>query len=132
MFKKNKKVIISSCDNLSRISFRDKNDFLHRVEGPADIEFNSVSGKIYSMQWRIHGLPHRIGGPACITRYSIEWWLNGKCHRLDGPAVIYPKNPNKSFMYNWYIDGVMYDTELDWFEDLSEELQMDYLFKKNK
>jgi hypothetical protein len=61
---------------------RDKDNNLHREDGPASIYENG------SMHWRRHGKLHRVDGPAIINENMQQWWYNGKLHRLDGPAII--------------------------------------------
>ena len=45
-------------------------------------------------------LPHRLDGPAEITRGETRWCWEGRLHRIDGPALI------KGSTYCWYIFGI--------------------------
>lgn len=65
----------------------------HRIDGPATIDNSGV-------EWRQNGLRHRIGGPAVIwSNGDREWWVNGKRHRTDGPAII------RKDEQEWWING---------------------------
>jgi hypothetical protein len=67
--------------NNNKILWCDENNELHRIGGPAVIEEHSV-------QWRRHGLLHRICGPAIERMYYhapsafnvvyTEYWLEGE------------------------------------------------------
>ena len=71
---------------------------------------------------------HNLEGPAILYFNGYkEWWQNGRPHRLDGPSCI---SPTGSKM--WHIRGVCYYTEQKWFEALSKEDQIAYLFKMEK
>lgn len=71
---------------------------------------------------------HRVGSPAVLYSNGYkEWWQNGQPHRLDGPSCLSPSGNTY-----WHIRGVEYDTEQEWFEALSKEDQIFYLFKMEK
>ena len=81
--------------------WRNKDDELHRLDGPA-IEFAN-GGK----QWYQNGKLHRNDGPAVEYANGDKWWYqNGKLHRLDGPAVEW-KSGNKY----WYQNGKLIKAE---------------------
>lgn len=63
--------------------------------------------------WTRRGLPHKIGGPALITRigrYYEEWWYkNGKLHRMDGPAyVVIDRITGVTKEERWYCCGYLH------------------------
>lgn len=76
------------------VSYFDKNDKLHREDGPAFIEFSDDENPI-SEQWYIRGRKGRKDGPA-ETRYYLngkpklqKWFINGSFGRKDGgPTVV--------------------------------------------
>lgn len=57
------------------IEYFDEKGYLHRKDGPAWT--SKVTGRI---EWWIHGVRHRLDGPAIIDpRHDIEtYWVNGK------------------------------------------------------
>lgn len=76
--------------------------------------------------WYYHGLLHRVDGPAYFnseTCYS-EWWYMGCRHRVDGPAIIYPDGT-----YLWCYNNKNYSCKEEWFNALTKEEQVSYLFK---
>lgn len=74
--------------------FYDEDDQLHREDGPA-----VMAGDIEV--WYIHGVRHRVDGPAYYNSQGYKEWIrNGKCHREDGPAVIHTDGSCE-----WYING---------------------------
>ncbi len=97
------------------------NGQLHRVDGPATKQYHSNS-------WWHNGKLHRLGGPAVeYINGSKEWWLNGERHRVDGPAV-YNKGLN---FYRFYLNNFSYNED-EWFNALTEEQKLSYLFKKGE
>lgn len=77
------------------IRYRNKNNQLHRVHGPAII---------YSDERRIwyqNGVLHRDGGPAinCANGDKL-WYHRGISHREDGPAIEYSSGEKE-----WWING---------------------------
>jgi len=107
---------------LSRVIWVNESGELHRVEGPAILYFNGAK------EWWVDGKKHRIDGPAVERPNGYkEWWLNGTPHKLDGPSCISPTG-----FKMWHIRGIVYDTEQKWFEALSNEDQISYLFKMEK
>lgn len=88
-------------------------DNLHREDGPA-IELANNRGE----SWWIHGLIHRVGGPAVIYGWGErQWWINGKRHREDGPAIVCQGLDDE-----WWIDGVRLSPEKEsimnvWYEN---------------
>ena len=64
-------IIYNDGKNSSK-EWRDKNDQLHREDGPAII-YNSGTKK-----WFQHGLCHREDGPAVVTSTGrLRWWIKG-------------------------------------------------------
>lgn len=57
-------------------------------------------------EWRDEdNLLHRIDGPAFINRYGDEQWeYHGKMHRIDGPAVIWRRFPQ--IEYRYFVNGI--------------------------
>lgn len=61
-------------------------DKLHRngADGPAAIFGDG------NLEWREHGVLHRVGGPAKIYPDGmLEWYQNGVLHNDNGPARLY-------------------------------------------
>lgn len=69
---------------LTRQSWKNENGFLHRIDGPALITYETK-------QWWINGFLHREDGPAIENddgkKQSKVWYINGYKHRIDGPAL---------------------------------------------
>ena len=59
----------------------DDDGLRHRDNGAA-IKWTDGNKEYY-----IHGIRHRIGGPAFIWGKSYQYWVDGELHRIDGPAV---------------------------------------------
>ena len=78
------------------------------------------------IEWRNKtGKLHRVDGPAIEWRDGDrEWYINDELHRLDGPAIEFYDGTVK-----WYINGKICN-EQEWFELLSEEQKLNFLFKK--
>jgi len=98
----------------------------HRLDGPAreydDEEGEWICGR---KEWSLNGRLHRVDGPAIEWNNGHkEWFFNGSRHRLDGPAI---ESQSGGSQY-WYIMGEQYP-EKEWFEMLTEEQKLDYLFK---
>ena len=51
--------------------WKNENDELHRVDGPAFEDSNK------NYKWYLNGKHHRIGGPAIIYGKYEEFWLDG-------------------------------------------------------
>ena len=101
-----------------RIEWMNDKGELHRFNGPA-VEYNN--GTKY---WYQNGYLHRLDGPAAeYFNGDKRWFQNGDPHRLDGPAVEYVNGPKC-----WYINGERY-SEQKWFEALTEDEKIAYLFK---
>lgn len=91
---------------------------LHRVDGPA-IEYNKGT-----KEWYLNGKRHREDGPAVdCTNGTKEWYVSGKLHRVDGPAIEYPNGE-----MDWLINGIQFSSQEEWFEALSKEDKITYLF----
>jgi len=79
----------------------------HRSDRVAERTLWFVEGeehaRIILEKYYLHGLKHRIGGPARYftsgDMYSLTWYAQGKKHRVDGPAV---EGPGAT---KWYIHG---------------------------
>lgn len=66
------------------IQYYNKDDQLHRINGPAVISPNG------NEEWWINGELHKEDGPA--VKYSsgtLAWFQNGLKHRIGGPAIIW-------------------------------------------
>jgi hypothetical protein len=88
---------------------------LHRIDGPAIVEFLS-NGKIKKTEWFIYGKRHRIKGPAIIydiaEKYTVnEWFCDGKRHRDNGPAYIKYHNDGHVVLEEWYNYGILHRIE---------------------
>ncbi len=126
--KQNRKVQIGSESGSSWIIHSDKYGHVHRVGAAAYIEFDSITREIKQESWKIHGKFHRLDGPA--VRWDDggrDWYINDELHRLDGPAMECANGEKY-----WYIMGKDYKTEEEWFNALTEQDQIAYLFKINK
>lgn len=100
------------------VEFRDGEDRLHRLDGPASEWSNGtlqwrLNGNLHrengpaivfidgSEQWYLDNKRHRVDGPAVIKADgTLEWWKEGVQHRLNGPAVIRPNGRNQ-----WWLNG---------------------------
>ena len=90
----------------------------HRIDGPA-IEY--VNG---TTMWCLNGLLHRVGGPAIeYVNRTKEWYQQGKRHRVDGPAIEWSNGSE-----GWYLEGNSYPSKEAWFNALTKEDQIAYLF----
>ncbi len=93
---------------------------LHRDDGP------SFEGSSEVKKWYQKGKLHRFDGPAYIFPDEFyQWFFNGKRHRVDGPAVEWANGE-----VEWYLYGFSYKSEEEWFNVLTEQDQVNYLFKK--
>lgn len=94
----------------------DNSRCLHRLDGPAQIDFYRGTLRDtrfkHSEMWYIHGHLHREDGP-CIQKWYPNgqikeemWCIDGKYSRNDGPATLrwYENNTIKDEY--WYINGV--------------------------
>ncbi len=71
-----------------------------------------------------NGELHRLDGPAVEFKNGKRcWYKNGYFHRLDGPAIEHSDGTKY-----WWLDGRLYSEE-KWFEALTFEKQIAYLFK---
>jgi hypothetical protein len=92
---------------------------LHRTDGPAAEWPNGTK------EWYFKGRMHRLDGPAIESHTGTkEWYYDGKLHRIDGPAVIL-ENKYES----WYLNGRYFPSKEAWFNALTKEEQIAYLFK---
>jgi len=92
------KKIRKEVDKYGTIRYYNKNDELHREDGPAVITNNG--GKF----WFINDKRHRNDGPAVeLSNGEKLWYKNGELHREDGPAM---EHPNGCKL--WFIEGEMY------------------------
>jgi len=92
------------------ILYYNKNNQLHREDGPAEIRYwkdGSTKGERYYIKGRLH----REKGPAAIWYRedgSIEkkcYYINNRLHREDGPAKIRYNSNNKP-RGAYYLNGV--------------------------
>ena len=82
-------------DEFNTIRWYNKQDQLHREDGPAVEHANG--GK----SWYRNGQCHREDGPAVECADGDKYWYrNGQFHREDGPAVEYADGRK-----SWYING---------------------------
>lgn len=106
------------------IYFLDSKGRYHRVGGPSYVRYDPFTRAVLVAEWNRHGVTHRVGGPAVICASLKEWWYKGKRHRVDGPATEWDNGKR-----SWFIMGVEYSTEEEWFSILSKKEQVNYLFK---
>ena len=60
------------------------NLYLEAVEEQPQMTTDEQGNK----QWRLHGVKHRVHGPAIERADGTKaWFLHGKRHRMDGPAI---------------------------------------------
>lgn len=91
---------------------------LHRLDGPA------VECDDGDKEWWVAGMRHREDGPAIEWSDGVkEWWVAGKRHREDGPAVIFGEK------CKWFLNGIRFSSKEAWFNALTIECQIAYLFK---
>jgi antitoxin component YwqK of YwqJK toxin-antitoxin module len=79
-------------------TYRLKNEKLHRLDGPAFIEYYE-SGKVRQKEYLVENEYHRLDGPAYVEYYESgeisekQYYIYGELHRLDGPAeILYNEN----------------------------------------
>ena len=87
--------------------YYDADGRLHRADGPAVDLIPGLDPEAVELledgvfEWRMHGIWHRIDGPAMMgIDGSRQWWVDGKQHRIDGPAVERPDGTRE-----WWADG---------------------------
>lgn len=77
-------------EGVLRTEWWEHNRHVHR-EGDWAIRGYSTEGTLVCEEWRMHGTPHRVGGPAKIAiqpgRKEETWTVRGRVHRDDGPAM---------------------------------------------
>ena len=102
----------------NRIEWRNEEGRLHRLDGPA-VEWETKTRK-----WYKNGILHRVDGPA-IEWFdgSKEWYLDGELHRVDGPAIEWSDGAE-----DWWLNGELFNSKEAWFEALTEEEKLAYLF----
>lgn len=95
---------------IAKISFYDAARVLHRVGGPAIVEYDE-SEHPHRFRYYQHGQLHRIDAPA-ETRYredgsreSEAWYLCGQLHREDGPAIVEYDQAGQVRCEEWYQSG---------------------------
>lgn len=78
----------------------------HHKENGAAVEND------HFIRWLLHGIPHRIGGPAVICKDTGEqkWYRHGRLHRLMGPAIEWSDDPKHNL---WAFNGTMYKSWID-------------------
>jgi hypothetical protein len=89
---------------------RDPKTGIAACEGWAISETRNVGGR-EETRW----IDHRIDGPATIWRDPItgiiieeEWYKGGRLHRDDGPAIIRRDPHTGEVKYtSWYFEGVL-------------------------
>ncbi len=82
MFIENEEESIKEVDKSNNITFRNKENFFHRLNGPAIIYSDGTK------YWMKNGEYHREDGPAMeYVDGNKFWYKNGKRHRLNGPAI---------------------------------------------
>jgi hypothetical protein len=110
--------------------FKNKLGLLHRVGAPAYVYFEKSKHGYYKKiaeLWYLNGKLHRIDGPAAKDcSGQEEWWYKGIKHRCDGPAIRWSNGVEE-----WFIMGEQYLSQDEWFNDLTREDQLAYLFKLN-
>ncbi len=83
--------------------------------------YDDKPGKIFhhtSLTWYKHGIVHRDGGPAYISKRDKirEWYSDGILHREDGPAYIngaLQPEPFQRYVWIWHDEPIeTYDEEL--------------------
>lgn len=70
-------------------------------------------------EWILHGVRHRLDGPAVeCGDYYRAWYFYGERHREDGPAVEWDDG-----RISWWLDGKFYtfDEWCKWANISSEE-----------
>lgn len=97
---------------LYSITYINKEELIHRDDGPAVIEYHDDGETIKREEYYKNDKLHREDGPALIEwrlnkviRY-VEFYYNGKLHNLNGPArLVYDDNSNLS-SESWYENGI--------------------------
>lgn len=78
------------------------------------------------IEWRNkEGKLHRVDGPAVEFAIGTKrWHHNGILHRVGGPAVEWSDGS-----VEWYLNARYFSSQEEWFNALSKEDQVNYLFK---
>lgn len=105
-----KSIIYYKNGKRKREDWKNKDDKLHRLDGPATKGWYKHGQKEYEGFWVNYEL-HRSDGPAMLLWYENgqiwenQWFMNHKKHRLDAPAVIkWSQNGDPNEMI-WYKNG---------------------------
>ena len=99
-------------------SWRDENDQLHRLDGPAERTWYDGGG-LKREAWFVGGRLHRLDGPAIRLwdrsghLKQESWYANGTEHRLDGPVHQRWHRGRQLPSEEWFINGVQYKTEAE-------------------
>lgn len=94
-----------------RETWRNSKGQLHRLNGPAKIEYYSGSGGLATEEWYKDGTPHREDGPAKTDYYpdgeisSRIWYREGFRHRVDGPAKLEYRSDGRVSSKGYFLDG---------------------------
>lgn len=77
--------VLGRCAYRDYVLYHDVSGQLHRVGGPASVDFTNGS-----YEWRIHGYNHRDGGGPAVyfVGKTMIWADHGKIHRVGAPAII--------------------------------------------
>jgi hypothetical protein len=86
--------------------YRNENGKLHRIDGPASVEYNSDGSR--TEKWYKNGLLHRIDGPARIEYLSNgdrceEWFNEGKRYRENNLPRAYLIQSDNSMIEYWWL-----------------------------
>jgi hypothetical protein len=97
------------------VSYFDKEDNLHREDGPAFIEFADDEKNVLSEQWYFHGKKERKDDGPAETKYYLngkpmrqKWFTNGWLGRKDDkPTIISYNESGKIIEEEWFdSDGI--------------------------
>lgn len=88
----------------------DKNNFIHRLDGPAVLVYEPSTKRITYTGWFKHGKMHRLDGPARegdIT--GTQYWINGKQYTKEE--------------FEKYVNGIVNKDDLNMLGDLGQSFE---------
>jgi hypothetical protein len=103
----------------------DENGQLHNDNGPARIAYNAATG-LTVKEWRKHGKPHRIGGPANDKTWEngdsdLEYYEEGVPHNSLGPSRVADLRSQDVYIVEYHDHGKKH----------REGKEPSYTFRKN-
>lgn len=105
-------------DQVNCVIYKNKDEQLHRIDGPAYISFYK-NGQPRCKEWWVDGRKHNTTGPAIKGFYSNGnlkhevFYIDGKRHNTSGPAAKFYFESGNLELERYWIDGKQLSKE-DW------------------